>query len=64
MRDHLVDLRAAGINADRDEHREVLRRALGTEFLESCERMSDDQVACILNADDSAEAAGCVPESK
>ena len=65
MRDHLVELRLTSVTDDRDEHREVLRRALGAEFIESCERsMSDDQVSCIVNADEAAEAAACVPEAK
>jgi hypothetical protein len=65
MRDHLVDLRLANVDADREEHRAVMRRALGSEFIDSCQRsMSDDQIACIVNADDSEEAAECVPASK
>jgi hypothetical protein len=65
MRDHLVDLRLASVDEDREAHRDVMRRALGAEFIDSCQRsMSDVQVTCILDADDSAEAAACIPETK
>ena len=65
MRDHLVELRLATVGHDREAHREVMRRAVGTDVVEACERsMSDDQVTCVLNAYDAAAAAACMPAAE
>lgn len=63
-RDHLVDLRLAGTEAlgkiEIEKHRAILTSALGTQFLDNCTHaLSDQQLACLLAADDSDDINGC-----
>ena len=61
LREHMIDLRLAGTPpADLASHRDVMRRALGDEFLASCAgSLSPAQIRCALDAQDSATAAAC-----
>ena len=61
LREHMIDLRIEGTPAaEQAGHREVMRRALGDAFLETCATtMSPAQIRCALDARDSAAAASC-----
>lgn len=62
VREHLVELELdrGDVGLDREIRGPVIRRALGEEFLSHCTReMSDENVDCILSADDSRAVATC-----
>lgn len=60
LRDHLIDLRLAdAMHVDKDAHREALRMAMGSDFLEGCSKLSDDAISCVLEAHDSTTASAC-----
>ena len=62
LRDHLVELRLAGIENDREQHRRALVATLGS-FVDTCEQSySDDAIACALQATDPQTAATCVEQ--
>jgi hypothetical protein len=63
MRDHIVDLQLADTSGiARTKHRDAMRRALGPEFIENCQRSySAAQVRCVLNATSKASARACKP---
>ncbi len=48
VRDHMIELRLASADKiDREAHREVMRRALGDDFIASCrEKMTDGEIRC------------------
>lgn len=60
LRDHLVDLQLSDAqHVDREAHRATLKQSLGGDFLASCAKLGDDEVACALEAPDTASASGC-----
>ncbi|MGE0400904.1 MAG: hypothetical protein AB7T06_29605 [Kofleriaceae bacterium] len=60
LREHLIDLRlATATNVDQDAHREVMRGALGTSFLDECAGMPEAERECALASTDTAAAAAC-----
>ena len=63
LRDHLVDLRLAGVRgapADLGVHREAMQRALGVDFITSCEKtMTAPQIDCATTAGDLAAVSAC-----
>jgi hypothetical protein len=69
LRDHVVDLRFAGIEhatdpkghrVDVSGHRAALKAALGEHFIDSCiEKMSPEQLACALDARDLVSEESC-----
>lgn len=50
LRDHVVDLRVAEVDQDRDAHRDALKRALGTEFMARCESQPRSRFDCEMKA--------------
>ena len=62
VRERLVDLAlgSESASAAREDHRLVIQRALGQEFVSHCESdMREDQADCILSAADSKAVAAC-----
>lgn len=60
-RDHLVELRLAGTQADAEAHRAAITDALGTRFTEECvATLSRDQIDCALAAKDATRALSCI----
>jgi hypothetical protein len=64
LRDHLVDLRlatASGLTrAEIEQHRVTMQTSLDARFIASCaERMTDEQLACALRADNAQAASAC-----
>lgn len=63
LRDHLVDLRLAGAHGapkDLAMHREAMQRALGDDFIASCEQhMTAPQIRCSTSAGDLAAVSAC-----
>jgi len=60
LREHLVDLRLAGVESiDREAHREAHIVAMGNDFLAACATLPQSAVACATEATDSASAAAC-----
>ncbi len=63
LRDHVVDLRlvsAHGAPKDLATHREAMQRALGDDFVSSCEKsMSASQIECGTAAGDLAAVSAC-----
>ena len=64
LRDHVVDLRLAnaqGAPNDLALHREAMQRALGDDFVASCEKaMTASQIECGTGARDLAAVSACV----
>jgi len=57
LREHLVDLRLAGVvSIDREAHRAAQLAAMGSDFLASCARLPDASITCALEAPDGATA--------
>jgi hypothetical protein len=63
MRDHLVELRLkmAPAFADADAHRRALKRALGSDFVDRCRALPDEEVRCAINAKDLKSTYACKP---
>ncbi|MGE0402089.1 MAG: hypothetical protein AB7T06_35640 [Kofleriaceae bacterium] len=60
LRDHLVDLRLAdSASTEKDAHREAMRNALGSNFLDDCARMPARDIDCAFAATDVNAAASC-----
>lgn len=60
-RDHLVELRLAGTQADKQAHHAAITEALGTRFTEQCvATLSRDQIDCALAAKDATRALSCI----
>ena len=61
VRDRLIDLRLAdATNVDVKAHREVMRRALGNDFIARCAtKLTIAQQRCVIEARDSASATAC-----
>jgi hypothetical protein len=63
LRDHLVDLRVAdatGTPAQLAQHRAAMTRALGDDFVASCEdNLDSQQIACSTAATDLAAVSAC-----
>jgi hypothetical protein len=63
LRDHLVELRLEGATGTPDElaqHRAAMTRALGDDFVVSCEDSLDaTQIACSTSATDLAAVSAC-----
>ena len=63
LRDHLVDLRVGNATGTPDQlaqHRAAMTRALGADFIESCEENLDaTQIACSTSATDLAAVSAC-----
>ena len=74
LRDHLVDLRLAGVTqvtttsgsatqvpgVDVAAHRAAMKHALGESFLSSCQKTQNaDQIKCALAANDTEIALAC-----
>lgn len=60
-RDHLVDLRLAGTQADVQAHRAAITNALGSGFTEQCiATLSRDQIDCALAAKEATRALSCI----
>jgi len=57
----MIELRLADTTGiDRETHRELMRGALGTDFVENCaRRMTMTQVDCVVAAADPESAAAC-----
>jgi hypothetical protein len=59
LRDHLVDLRLFQLTADREAHRENLRRELGEQPISACLEATRDEVDCQLRAASLDALGGC-----
>jgi hypothetical protein len=61
LRDHVVDLRLNGLtDVDVAAHRAVLQRALGDDFVASCQRtLTAAELTCMLEAPTSAQIEAC-----
>ena len=61
VRDRIIDLRLESASkVDRSAHREAMREALGSEFINSCSQaMTAKQRQCVLDARDLASATAC-----
>lgn len=60
LREHLVDLRLAGVESiDKDAHRKIHIAAMGNDFLTACGAMPDATISCALGAADTASAVAC-----
>lgn len=60
LRDHLIDLRLANATGvDHAAHRKTMQRALGDDFVASCERLAERQLECALGAKELAAATAC-----
>ena len=65
LREHLIDLRLdRSSTSNQDEYREVMRRALGADFMQSCARLSSAQLRCALESSSLNESARCSEASK
>ena len=64
LRDHLVELRLAGVEADVESHRATFKQALGDTFIDRCTaQLTTEQVQCALATRDSARAVKCTGTS-
>jgi len=60
LREHLVDLRLAGVESiDKEAHRKIHRDAMGSDFLAACGAMPEATLTCALEAPDSSRAVAC-----
>lgn len=60
VREHMIGLQLSSHGAARETHANVMRRAMGTEFVTSCVRsMKPAQVDCILAAKEAKAALAC-----
>ncbi len=60
LREHLVDLRLAGVESiDKEAHRTAHVAAMGSDFLAACANLPDASITCALQARDGASAAAC-----
>lgn len=50
LREHVIDIRVAEVQQDRDAHREALRRALGKEFVGRCVEEPRARYECEMKA--------------
>lgn len=61
VRDHLVELRVVGTQADASAHRDAIKDALGTRFTDECVATVDrGQIDCSLAAKDATSALSCI----
>ena len=61
VRDRLVELELPASARDRDQRADVMRRALGSEFVDHCGRsISHVETDCVLAASDSRTAQECM----
>jgi hypothetical protein len=64
VRDHLVNLRLAGTQADAQAHAEAIREALGSRFTDQCIATIDrGQIDCSLAAKDATSALACIQQT-
>lgn len=59
LREHLVELRLAGVTTDREQHRRALEHSLGDDFLASCQALPRAHVQCARAAADTSALAAC-----
>lgn len=63
LRDHLIDLRLRTAHGDPkvvETHRAAMKKALGDDFVGSCQqRMTPSQIQCATSAGDFAAASAC-----
>jgi hypothetical protein len=60
LRDHLIELRLAGTDANVEAHRTAMREALGDAFIDQCStQLTTRQLDCALGAKDRAQALEC-----
>lgn len=61
VRDRLIELELRPDDANRTSHADVMRRAMGAQFLTTCMKTLDQpQMQCVVNAGDSKTAQGCM----
>ena len=64
VRDHLVELRVAGTQADARAHANAIKEALGSRFTDQCVATVDRaQVDCSLAAKDATSALSCIQQT-
>ena len=64
VRDQLVELELRADDPKREAHADIMRRAMGNEFLATCARaMTDTQRTCVLSAADANAAMTCTAAS-
>ncbi len=64
VRDRLVELELPSKLPDRDRRADVMRRALGSEFVDHCRQsLSQVQTDCVLVASDSRAAQRCLADA-
>lgn len=60
LRDHLIDVRLANMDAaDREAHRTTMRASLDGEFMAQCAKLPTTRVNCALAASDAAGVRAC-----
>lgn len=60
LRDHVVALRLDGVDVDRAKHERAQRKALGDDFMTTCEGYADQRLDCALAAADSTAVSACL----
>jgi hypothetical protein len=63
LREHLIEIRLAGITTDAEAHRATLRASLRDDFVDRCLESSIDDVECRLAAASWDELAACTANS-
>jgi hypothetical protein len=63
LREHLIDVRLAGITTDVEAHRSTLRSSLREDFVDRCLESSIDDLDCRLAAASWDELAACASNS-
>jgi hypothetical protein len=60
LRDHVIDLRLREVDADRERHREAMRRTLGDNYVARCvEVVTRSQLDCSMAARDVSALQAC-----
>jgi hypothetical protein len=60
LREHLLDVRVAGVTSHRDAHRAALSRSLGDDFVARCERTKTQaDLDCEMAAKTTAQLRVC-----
>lgn len=60
VREHLIDLQLPKSDSARERHADVMRRAMGEEFIANCaQTISATQARCVLDASSAKQAMAC-----
>jgi hypothetical protein len=64
VKDHLVELRLSGTQADMRAHGDAIKEALGSRFTDQCIATVDrGQIDCALAAKDAPSALSCIQQT-